>query len=67
MAAKSTRSKIRWEALQLQHDLERMTARLQKIDTLADDHSEVINEYMPVLVKMFETVHDHVTRFHEQL
>lgn len=65
--ARSTRTKIKEEALRLVMDIEKMQERLQKIDGLAQGRSEVVTQTLPGLVLTLETVKPLLERFHESL
>ncbi len=67
MAGKSTRGKIKAEADKIQVKLETCNIHLKTIDELAGGQSDVISQWLPALVNMFETCSKFVTDFRERL
>jgi len=67
MGQKSTRDRIKLEALRMTYDFENAMVRLRKIQELADGHSPVINETLPSLVELLTTTTGFFESFRERL
>ena len=67
MAANSTRKKIRDEARKMVYDIENAMMRLKRIEELGEDHSPVINSYVPAIVGVLDQAHQFVDSFREKL
>ncbi len=67
MASRSTRNKIRWQAEQAYIDLSTAQVHLVQLVALAGNHSDVINEFLPVIVASLETVITAVDNIKEKL
>lgn len=67
MARRSTRNKIKWQADKIQNQLDRVLVHLKAIDEFSEGKSDVINEWVPQLVKLFVGLKDTIARFQSEL
>ena len=67
MTGRSTRNKIRHQALQAIAKIERCQQHLKYIDELANGQSDVITRSLPGLVEMSELLSDTLKAFRENL
>jgi len=64
---RSTRNKLRWQVERAVGDIDLAVEHLAKMDAIAEEQSDYINQHVPGLVVLLEEVKNTLNRFRDGL
>lgn len=67
MTARSTRNKLRHQVERIDNDLDRALSHCKLLDEMAEGQSDLINEFLPDIVKLLSFMKDIIIKFRTEL